>query len=126
MSAPGPALAADLVVVAHLAFILFAVFGSLAALRWPRVAWLHLPALVWAGGIMIVGGICPLTPIENRLREAAQGPTYDGGFVDHYLVPLIYPPGLTHRTQLAGAALLFGLNAVVYGLVWRRRRIGTS
>ncbi len=126
MIAPGPALAADLVVVAHLAFILFAVFGSLAALRWSRVAWLHLPALAWAGGIMIVGGICPLTPIENRLREAAQGPTYDGGFVDHYLVPLIYPPGLTHRTQLAGAALLFGLNAVVYGLVRRRRRIGTS
>ncbi len=126
MSAIDPALAADLVVVAHFAFILFAVFGSLLVLRWPQLAWLHLPALAWAGGIMITGGICPLTPIENRLRDAAQGPTYSGGFIDHYLVPLIYPPGLTHAMQLFGAAVLLGLNGAVYRRVWRTGRSRTG
>ncbi len=117
-----PAIAADLVVSFHAAFILFAVFGALLVLRWPRVAWLHLPALAWAGGIMIIGGICPLTPIENRLRDAAGGTAYAGGFIDHYIVPLIYPPGLTHAMQLGGAAVLLGLNGAVYGRAWQLRR----
>ncbi len=95
-----PGSAADLVVAVHFAFILFAVFGALLVLRWHRLAFLHLPMLAWAGGIMIVGGICPLTPIENRLREAAQGATYAGGFIDHYIMPLIYPPGLTEARNL--------------------------
>lgn len=112
---------ADLVVVAHLAFIVFAVFGALLVLRWPRVATLHLPALAWAGGIMVVGGICPLTPLENRLREAAHDPTYDGSFIDRYIVSLIYPPGLTHGVQLAGAAVLLGVNGVLYWRVWKAR-----
>ncbi len=120
-----PAIAADLVVVAHFAFILFAVFGAIAVLRWPRLAWLHLPALAWAGGIMITGGICPLTPIENRLRAAGDGPGqsdgYAGGFIDHYIMPIIYPAGLTHAAQIAGAAVLFGCNAVIYAQVWRQR-----
>ena len=121
-TALNPALLADATVVLHAAFILFAVFGALLVLRWPRLAWLHLPALAWAGGIMIVGGICPLTPIENRLSAAAQSPTYTGGFIDHYIVPLIYPPGLTHGMQLAGAAVLLGLNAAIYWYLWRTRR----
>ena len=78
-------------------------FGGLLVLRWHGLAWAHLPALAWAGGITIVGGICPLTPLENRLRAAEHGPTYAGGFIDHYLMPLIYPPGLTHRAQLISA-----------------------
>jgi hypothetical protein len=117
-----PAMAANLVVAAHFTFILFAVFGAILVLRWPRFAWLHLPALVWAGGIMITGGVCPLTPIENRLRLAEPGGGYAGGFIDHYIMPIIYPPGLTHAAQLAGAALLFGCNALVYVRVWHLRQ----
>ncbi len=108
------------VLLLHLVFILFAVFGALLVLRWPRMVWLHLPALGWAGGIMIIGGICPLTPIENRLRAAEGGVTYAGGFIDHYIVPVIYPPGLTHAAQLAGAAVLLAFNAAIYVLAWRR------
>ncbi len=114
-----PATAANLVVAAHFAFILFAVLGSLLVLRFAAMAWLHLPALAWAGGIMLVGGICPLTPVENRLRAAADEAGYAGGFIDHYIMPLIYPPGLTHVMQLAGAAVLLGLNGAVYWLAWR-------
>jgi hypothetical protein len=117
-----PAVAAALVVVAHFAFILFAVFGGLLALRWHRLALLHLPALAWAGGIMIVGGICPLTPIENGFREAAQRPGYAGGFIDHYIMPLIYPPGLDRGTQLAGAAILLAFNAALCWRIWSKRR----
>ncbi len=116
-----PAVLADAVVAFHAAFILFAVFGALLVLRWHRAAWLHLPALLWAGGIMIVGGICPLTPIENRLRESAHGTAYSGGFIEHYVIPAIYPPGLTHATQLAGAAILLGLNGAIYWHLWRVR-----
>lgn len=112
---------ADLVIAAHFSFIVFAVFGGLLVLRWHRLAWLHLPALGWAGGIMIVGGICPLTPLENRLREAASSPAYSGSFIDHYIVPLIYPPGLTHAAQLVGAALLLSCNAAIYWRVWATR-----
>jgi hypothetical protein len=117
-----PAVLADGVVGVHLAFVMFAVFGSLLVLRWRRVAWLHLPALAWSAGIMIVGGICPLTPIENRFRSAAHGPTYAGGFIDHYIMPIVYPPGLTQARQRAGAAVLLGLNGAVYWQVWRTRR----
>ena len=117
-----PAFAAALVVAVHFAFILFAVFGGLPALRWHRLALLHLPALAWAGGIMIVGGICPLTPIENGFREAAQHPGYAGGFIDHYIMPLIYPPGLDRGTQLACAAVLLAFNAALYRRIWSTRR----
>lgn len=115
-------LAADLVVLLHFAFILFAVFGALLLLRWPRLAWLHLPALAWAAGIMMVGGVCPLTPLEQRLRAIAGQAGYEGGFIEHYIMPLIYPPGLTREAQLAGAALLLAANSAVYALWLRRRR----
>lgn len=111
----------DLVVAVHFTFIAFAVFGGLLVLRWHRLAWLHLPALFWAGGVMIVGGICPLTPLENRLREASADAAYSGSFIDHYIIPLIYPPGLTHAAQLAGAAVLLTLNAALYWRVWATR-----
>jgi hypothetical protein len=114
-------LLADLVVVAHFAFIAFAALGGLLVLRWPRAAWLHLPAVAWGIGIELSGGICPLTPLENRLRAAAGETGYAGGFIEHILLPVIYPPDLGRETQLSLAAALALANAALYLLVWRRR-----
>lgn len=117
-------LAADLVLVVHLAFVLFVVFGGLLALRWRWMAWLHLPVAVYGFLIEVVGWVCPLTPLENRLRRAAGDAGYEGGFIEHYLLPLLYPGGLTREVQLTLALLVVVVNAVVYALVWRRRRRG--
>lgn len=112
--------AADLTVVLHLAFILLVVLGGLFVLRWPKAALVHLPTAAWGAWIEITGGVCPLTTLENRLRILAGQEGYAGGFIDHYLVPVIYPPGLTrtHQLWIAGGVVL--LNLVVYGLVLRR------
>jgi len=112
---------ADLVLLLHLAFVLFAALGGLLALRWRRAPWVHLPAAAWGAFIEISGGICPLTPLENRFREAAGASGYQEGFIEHYLVSLLYPE-LTRETQFVLAALLVVLNVVVYTIVWRRRR----
>lgn len=113
---------AALVVVAHLAFILFVVFGGLFALRQPRAAWLHLPAFLWGGWIEVSGGICPLTPLENALRRAAGAEDYAVGFIEYYLLPIIYPGNLTRSVQLALAAGLLMINVLIYLWVWRRWR----
>ena len=113
---------ADLVLVAHLGFILFVITGGLLALRWRRAMWLHLPAAVWGGFIEVSGRICPLTPLENWLRRAGDAPGYSGGFIEHYLVPVIYPPGLSAGAQIVLAGLLLAANAVIYGFVWRHWR----
>lgn len=119
----GYSLLADLVVGLHLVFVLFVVLGGLFVLRWPRVAWLHLPAVAWGALIEWRGWICPLTPLEVALRRRAGEAGYQEGFLDHYVVPLLYPPGLTRELQLAMAAGVVVLNAAVYGaLLWRRRR----
>ena len=114
-------LLADLVVGLHLAFVLFVVLGGLLALRWPRIAWLHLPAVAWGALIEWRGWICPLTPLEMGLRRRAGEAGYEGGFLDHYLIPLLYPPGLTRELQLGLAVGVVLLNAVVYAVVLRRR-----
>lgn len=116
------ALLADLVVVAHAAFVCFVVAGGLLALRWPRAAWLHLPAAAWGTWIELSGGICPLTPLEQRLRRAAGEAGYSGGFIEHYLEPVLYPIGLDRRTQLVLGILVIGINAAVYLKVARRHR----
>ena len=103
-----------------LAFILFALFGGLAAIRRPRIAWLHLPALAWAVTVEAAGWICPLTPLERDLRLAAGETAYAGGFVEHYIVPILYPGSLTRTVQLLLALALLLFNAVVYGAGWRR------
>lgn len=113
--------AADLVLLAHLAFIVFAVAGGLLALRWPRAPWLHLPAAAWAAAVSAAGVVCPLTPLENRLRLMAGQAGYDGGFVEHYLLPLVYPAGLTRELQWLLAAFVVLLNGAVYAWLWRRR-----
>jgi hypothetical protein len=110
------------VLVLHGLFIVWAALGALAVWRWPRLAWLHLPALAWAMWIEASGGVCPLTPLENSLRRAAGQAGYSGGFIDHYLGGIIYPAGLTRQTQWLVAGALLLINLVGYGLMIRRAR----
>jgi len=118
-------LLADLVVVLHLGFVVFVVAGSLLVLFRRRVAWVHLPAVAWAVLIELAGWICPLTPLENRLRERGGGSGYSGDFVERYIMPVLYPAPLTREMQIAFGLGVLLLNAVVYALIvwrWRRRR----
>ena len=117
-----PGLLADLVVLAHVGFVLFVIAGGLLALRWPAARWVHLPAAVWGGWIEFSGGICPLTPLENTLRQRAGEAPYAGDFVSHYVVPVLYPGGLTRPTQLVLGLLVVGVNVGVYWWVWSRGR----
>lgn len=112
---------ADLVVVLHLGFVLFAVLGGLLALRWPRAAWIHLPAAIWGAGIEFVQGICPLTPLENHFRSLGGEAGYPGGFVEHYLLPVLYPAGLSRNVQWGLGIFVVLLNVAIYTVVWRRR-----
>jgi hypothetical protein len=112
---------ADLVVLAHLAFVAFAALGGLAALKWPRVAWIHLPAVIWAALIEYAGWVCPLTPLENALRRAGGEAGYAGGFVERYLIPVLYPEDLTRAVQIGLGTAVLLLNALVYWQVARRR-----
>ena len=117
-------LAANAVALLHLAFVLFVAFGGLPVWRWPRLAWLHLPAVLWGGWIEFAGWTCPLTPLENALRRAVGEAGYAGGYIDHYLWPLLYPAGLTREGRWALGAGVLILNGAVYGalLVRRHRR----
>lgn len=115
-------LLADAVVVLHLLFIAFALLGGALVLRWPCLAWFHLPAAAWAAYIEFSGTICPLTPLENALRRRAGVAGYEGGFVEHYVIPVIYPAGLTPRVQLAIGVAVVAINAAFYFAAWRRRR----
>ena len=122
-------LGADLIVVVHIAFVLFAVLGGLLVLRWRRLAWVHVPAALWAAAIEFAGWICPLTPLENRLRARAGAGVYEGGFIEHYLLPLLYPDALTRRLQILLGLLVVGLNVAIYAgilLGARRRRAARS
>ncbi|UZJ36900.1 MULTISPECIES: DUF2784 domain-containing protein [unclassified Prosthecochloris] len=108
-------IAADVVVAFHLLFIIFVIAGGLLLFvkRW--VAWFHLPAVVWAVMIEWKGWICPLTPLENYLRYKAQGSGYEGGFIGHYLLPIVYPAGLTQEIQYFLGALVIAVNLLFYG-----------
>jgi hypothetical protein len=113
---------ADLLVVLHLAFAAFVIFGGFLAWKWRWVAFVHLPALAWGFWVETSGQICPLTPLENHLRQLAGEARYAGGFLDHYLVAILYPPGLTRTDQWVLAALLLAINIVAYGALLRPRR----
>lgn len=102
-------------VLLHLVFILFVSVGGLLVLRWPKLAWIHLPAVTWGTLIELTGWICPLTPLENRLRAAAGGPAYTGGFIDRYIAPIVYPAGLTRGMQLGLAVAVVAVNLAFYG-----------
>jgi hypothetical protein len=113
---------ADLVVFLHFAFVLFVIFGGLLVLRWPRLAYVHLPVAIYGALIELVGWICPLTPLEKRLRESAGLEGYQGGFVEHYILPVLYPAGLTRNVQLVLGLIVVGMNLVIYTVVARGYR----
>lgn len=114
---------ADLVLILHFLFILFVMLGAVLVFRWKRVAWIHVPCALWGAWIEFQGWICPLTPVENHFRRLGGEAGYSGGFIEQYLVPLIYPSGLTRRTQIQVGVVVVALNVAVYGLIiWRRRR----
>ena len=113
-------LLADLTVLSHAAFILFAVFGGLLALRWAWVACVHVPAVLWAAFVEFSGRLCPLTPLENHYRELAGENGYSGGFIEHYVLPVIYPSGLTRNIQLWLGLGVLAVNLVCYSLLIRR------
>ncbi len=112
---------ADTVVVLHLAFIIFVVGGAFLALRWPRLVWVHLPIAIWGASVEIGGWICPLTPWENRLRDLGGQAGYAGGFIEHDLLPVIYPVGLTRGVQVTLGVVVIAVNVAAYVLFWRLR-----
>ncbi len=112
---------ADLTLVVHFAFILFVILGGFLALRWPRVAWVHIPVALYGAIIEFVGFICPLTPLEIWLRRRGGEAGYEGGFIEHYITAAIYPTGLTREIQLALGIAVLVINAMVY-TIWARRR----
>jgi hypothetical protein len=107
---------ADAVLSLHFAFVLFVVFGGLLAFRWPRVAYVHVPIALYGVIIELLGFVCPLTPLEIWLRRQGGEAGYEGGFIEHYITAALYP------TQYVLAGLVFAINAVVYVLLWRKRR----
>ena len=115
------ALAAVLVLAFHLAFVLFVVFGAVLVLRRPRLAWLHLPAAAWGVFVELTGRGCPLTLLENLLRLRAGLEGYAEGFLEHYILWLLYPDGLTRTLQFVLAGIVLAINGVLYAYIWRRR-----
>jgi hypothetical protein len=113
------------VVIVHVAFVIFVVIGGALALRWPKAAYVHLPAVAWAIYVEWAGVICPLTPIENSLRAAAGLEAYAGDFIAKYVFPVLYPEGLTRNAQLAIGAAVLAINASIYAVVRRQRRSNT-
>jgi hypothetical protein len=112
---------ADLTLVIHLAFVLFVILGGLLALRWPRVAWVHVPVALYGATIEFIGFICPLTPLEIWLRRRGGESGYEGGFIEHYITAALYPTGLTREIQLGLGVAVLVINAIVY-TIWMRRR----
>jgi hypothetical protein len=113
---------ADFIVALHFAFVLFVALGGLLALAWPRVAWLHIPAVLWGALIEFTGWICPLTPLENYLRQRQGQQQYEGDFIARYFLHVLYPDGLTRNDQLMLGGLALGLNLAIYGLVFLKHR----
>jgi hypothetical protein len=119
MKRMGYQIAAGATALVHLAFILFVILGGLLVLRWPKLMWIHLPAAVWGAMIEFFGWYCPLTTWENFFLRQAGRAGYQGGFIAHYIMPLIYPPGLTRGHEIAIGLAVLAINAVIYVRVFR-------
>ena len=115
-------LAADFLLLLHLAFILFVALGAFLALKWPRVAWLHIPCALWGMAIEFGGWICPLTPLEQHFLKLAGGAGYSGGFLQHYVWPIIYPDELTRGMQVGLGLAVLAVNLLVYGIMLARHK----
>lgn len=111
---------ADLVLVVHLAFVVFVVLGGLLVLRYPRLAWVHIPAAIWGVLIEFAGWICPLTPMENAFRARGGEAGYGGGFIEHYVLAALYPAGLSREVQFLLGSVVLALNLAIYAVVIRR------
>lgn len=114
-------LLADLIVVLHFSFVLFVLFGGLLTVKWPHVMWVHGPALAWGCLVEFTGLVCPLTPLENRLRMMGGESGYHGDFLSRWLLPVLYPDFLTPGIQIALGCLLLALNVTIYAWIWRTR-----
>jgi hypothetical protein len=115
-------LLADATVVVHLLFVAFVIAGGVLVLRWPRVAWMHLPAAAWGAWVELAGWVCPLTPLENWLRMRGGSAIYTSGFVERYLLPVLYPESLSRDVQWTLGLLVILLNGIVYAVVVLSRR----
>ena len=111
---------ADAVLVVHMGFIVFVVAGGFLVRRWRGVAWVHIPAVAWGALIEFMGWVCPLTPFEIWARSRAGGTGYSGGFVEHYLLPVVYPAALTHEIQIVLGASVLILNLFIYAWIFGR------
>ena len=111
---------ADAIVVLHLAFVIFVVLGGILVLRWPRLAWAHIPGAIWGAWIEFAGWMCPLTPLENHLRELGGQVAYPSTFVEHYVLPVLYPASLSRELQWIIGGIVVLVNAAVYAIVARR------
>ncbi len=120
-------LSADAIVLLHLMFVVFVIVGGLLVFRWRWIAWLHLPAVVWAALLEFRGWLCPLTPLELKLRAAGGQAGYSGGFVEHYILPVLYPVGLDSSMQYFLGTLVILINVSVYAwLLWRLNKSGLA
>ena len=117
---------ADALVVVHLLFVAFVMAGGFLLARWPQLVWLHLPVAAWGAFIEFTGGVCPLTPLENHLRVLGGGSTYSGGFVERYLLPILYPENLTLPIQQVLGGVVVGVNLAAYALAYRAWRRGAA
>ena len=114
---------ADVIVLAHFLFIAFVICGGLLVIRWPRVAFVHLPAAIWGAVVEIFGWVCPLTPLENNFRLLAGNSSYSGDFIARYLIPLIYPGNLTTTIQQLFGGMVITVNMIIYTIVLRKHKI---
>jgi hypothetical protein len=113
---------ADAIVIIHLLFIAFVIFGGLLVIRWPKAAFVHLPAAIWGAVVEIFSWICPLTPLENHFRDLAGQSLYGGDFVVRYLIPVIYPVNLTTSIQKVLGVLVILINVIFYAIAIRKHR----
>jgi len=113
---------ADFIVLLHVFFVLFVMLGGGLVLWKPYMAWYHIPAVLWGASIEFLGWICPLTPLENMLRARSGAAGYETGFVEHYILPVLYPAALSKKMQVTFGLILLGVNLVIYMILWQRMR----